>query len=128
MKTNDFNSLNTMKKLLLVLIMFAAISCKEEVKLVPFQRTLNGTVWKKFEFRQGDRDVHKILSFRAPNIINVSIRDDSGYLVSNVQEEYTYIYEHPLLQVDGPWDIDFKGRIIDEKEMEFQGEVFIKSK
>ncbi|MBO9613405.1 MAG: hypothetical protein J7619_11950 [Dyadobacter sp.] len=120
-----------MKKAVFILSLLSATmatSCKEKAVIVPVQRTLNGTKWKIFLFRQGDRDVHKILSFRAPNIVNISIRDDHGYLVNNVQEEWTYLYEHPDFKVFGPFDVPFSGRIIEEGLMEFQGEQFIKSK
>lgn len=117
-----------MKKLLFLLAVLAAASCKEKTVVLPVQRTLNGTTWKKFEYRQGDRDVHKILSFRAPDVVNVSVRDDRGYLVANFQQEYTYIYEHPRFRVFGQFDVPFAGRIIDETQMEFQGEVYLKSK
>lgn len=117
-----------MKKIIAVMMLTAAMSCQQEVKLVPYQRTLNGTTWKLFLFRQQDRDVHKILSFRAPNIINISIRDDKGYLVNGVQEEYTYIYQHPDYKVFGPFDVPFTGRIVKEGEMDFNGEIFIQSK
>ncbi|WP_426292021.1 hypothetical protein ACN9ML_18460 [Dyadobacter endophyticus] len=117
-----------MKKLLLLLLILAAGACKEKVTVLPVQRTLNGTEWKKYEFRNGDREVFKILSFRAPNIVNISVRDDHGYLVNNIQEEYTYIYEHPNFRVDGPWDIDFRGRFLQDNQIEFQGETFLKSK
>ncbi len=114
--------------LLVALMAIALASCKEKVTVVPVQRTLNGTEWKKYEFRNGDRDVYKILSFRAPNIINISVRDDRGYLVNNIQEEYTYIYEHPNFQVDGPWDIDYRGRFLEDNQIEFQGESFTRAR
>ncbi|MBO3464279.1 hypothetical protein G4P69_37705 [Aetokthonos hydrillicola CCALA 1050] len=117
-----------MKKLVFLIILISMISCKKEIEIVPVQRTLNGTVWKKFEFRQGDRDVHKILTFRAPNIINIAVRDDHGYLIAKFQEEYAYIYEHPDFKVFGPFDVPYSGRIIEEGQIEFAGEVFLKSK
>ena len=120
-----------MKKLILMLLMLAAVtvtSCKKEVEVVPVQRTLNGTVWKLYLFRQGDRDVHKILTFKSPGILNISIRDDHGYLVNGVQEEWPYLYEHPNYKVFGPFDVPFSGRIVEEGVMEFQGETFLRSK
>lgn len=116
-----------MKKLMLIMLLLAGVACKKEkVMVVPVQKTLNGTTWKKYEFRSGDRDVHKILSFRAPDIINISVRDDKGYLFANIQEEYKYLYEDPNVIVFGPFTVPFSG-IISGNQMVFQGETFVKS-
>jgi hypothetical protein len=117
-----------MKKLFFLIILISMISCKKQVEILPVQRTLNGTVWKKYELRAGDRDVHKVLAFRAPNIVNIAVRDDQGYLFADFQEEYTYIYEHPKFTMFGPSGAPYFGRLMNESTIEFNGEIFLKSK
>lgn len=103
-------------------------ACKEKTVLVPVQRTLNGTSWKKFEVRSGDRDVFKILTFKAPDIVNISVRDDHGYVFADFQKEYIYLYEHPTFAVFGPGNVPVEGRLMDETTIEFHGEIFLKVK
>ncbi|MBO9615600.1 MAG: hypothetical protein J7619_23085 [Dyadobacter sp.] len=117
-----------MKKLFFLIAFLLMISCKKRVEVIPVQRTLNGTVWKKYELRSGDRDVHKVLTFRAPNIINIAVRDDHGYLFADFQKEYTYIYEHPNFTVFAPNNLPDFGRLMNEETIEFNGEIFLKSK
>ncbi|MET7253618.1 hypothetical protein [Dyadobacter fermentans] len=117
-----------MKKLLLLLLVFAAMACKEKVKVVPVQRTLNGTEWKKYEVRRGDRDVFKILTFKAPNIVNISVRDDHGYVFAEFQKEYTYMYEHPNFTVFDSMNDPHFGRFMEDDVIEMDGEIFLKSK
>ena len=103
-------------------------SCKEKVVEKPFQRTLNGTVWKKYELRKGDRDVFKILTFKAPDIVNISVRDDHGYVFAEFQKEYLYMYEHPNFKLFGPGYGYLDGRLMDETTIELNGEIFLKVK
>lgn len=119
------------KQLLFTLALLLAIvttSCKEKVQLVPVQRTLNGTEWKKFETRRNDRDVFKIMSFHAPNIVKFSVRDDHGYLFAEFHKEYTYIYEHPNFTVFDSMNDPHFGRFMDETTIEIDGDIYLKSK
>ena len=117
-----------MKKLLILMMLVAASACKEKVQMVPVQRTLIGTEWKKFELRRGDRDVYKILTFKAPDIVNISVRDDHGYVFAEFQKEYTYIYEHPNFKLFEPMYGYLNGRLMNETTIELDGEIFLKSK
>ncbi len=119
--------LSSLAGLLLALTILMS-SCKEKTVLVPVQRTLNGTEWKKYEVRSGDRDVFKILTFKAPDIINISVRDDHGYVFAEFQQEYTYIYEHPNFKVFGRQGEPYSGRFMSVEVIEFAGEQFIKSR
>lgn len=119
------------KQLLLALALLLAIvttSCKEKVQLVPVQRTLNGTEWKKYETRRNDRDIFKILTFKAPNIVNVSVRDDHGYVFAEFQKEYTYIYEHPNFTVFDSMNDPHFGRFMEDDVIEIDGDIYLKSK
>lgn len=120
-----------MKKLLslagLALALIILVSaCKE--KTVTVQRTLNGTVWKKFEVRKGDRDVFKILTFKAPDIVNISVRDDHGYVFAEFQKEYVYLYEHPRFVIFGTDNVPDEGRLMNETTIELNREIFLKVK
>ena len=116
-----------MKKLLIITLLFA-FGCEKKTVVVPVQLTLNGTQWKKYELRQGDRDVYKILTFKAPDIVNISVRDDHGYVFAEFQKEYLYMYEHPNFKLFGPGYGYLDGRLMDETTMEFNGEIFLKVK
>lgn len=116
-----------MKKLLIITLIFA-FGCKEKVQIVPVQRTLNGTEWKKYEMRQGDRDVFKIMSFHAPNIVKFDVRDDHGYLFAEFHKEYTYIYEHPNFTVFDSMNDPHFGRFMEGDVIEIDGDIYLKAK